>query len=171
MTAGRYEFGANWMDYLGVVNESKVSLSQSKLANLVGDISGKTFLDIGSGSGIHSLSALRLNAKRVVAFDYDPVSVQASQALLEHYAPGMNWEVTRGDILAETVQEKFDIVYSWGVLHHTGDMWTALDKAQALCVPGGLLAVALYLRTPCCTFWKFEKKLYSNYKALRPFLK
>lgn len=55
----------------------------------------------------------------------------------------------------------FDIVYSWGVLHHTGAMWTALERAASLVAPNGMLAIALYRRTPLCGAWRVEKRFYA----------
>ena len=56
----------------------------------------------------------------------------------------------------------FDIVYSWGVLHHTGDLWAALARAAAMTAPDGWLAVALYRRTMFCGFWRREKRRYAG---------
>ncbi len=169
MTEIRYDFGDNWSRFLTTLGEAQIAAATAELQKLVGELHGKSFLDIGSGSGLHSLAALRLGAARVVAFDYDPRSVEATTKTLSAHAPGAGWTAGQGDILAPPrAGERFDVVYSYGVLHHTGDMWTAIANACAFCAPGGLFAVALYVKTPFCGFWKQEKRLYSRFRCLRP---
>ena len=56
----------------------------------------------------------------------------------------------------------FDFVYSWGVLHHTGDMYRALRGAAGRVAPGGRFLFALYRRTPLCWLWKLEKRWYAG---------
>jgi 2-polyprenyl-6-hydroxyphenyl methylase/3-demethylubiquinone-9 3-methyltransferase len=143
------------------------------LTRLVGDVQGCSFLDIGCGSGLHSAAALALGASKVRAVDYDPDSVATTRAVLERFAPGLDWTVERADALdLKTLPtETFDIVYSWGVLHHTGDMWKGISNAAALVAPGGRLVLALYLRTPLCGAWKVEKRIYSSQRWLRPAIK
>ncbi|MBG0776942.1 MAG: class I SAM-dependent methyltransferase [Desulfovibrionaceae bacterium] len=165
----RYAFGKNWADFSRKVQEARIAHATDRLAHLLPDIAGRTFLDIGSGSGLHSLAALRLGAARVLAIDLDEDSVATTRAMLEANAPGGPWRAERGDILGEHgVAEGYDIVYSWGVLHHTGAMWTAVENALALAKPGGRFCIALYLKTPFCGFWRHEKRLYSAHPLLRP---
>jgi len=167
----RYGFGDNWYDFISNLNPEQISIATSELKSLIGDIAGKTFLDIGSGSGLHSLSALGLGAAHVMAIDYDPMSVKSTHTMLTKHAPEKSWEAHQGDILANPLNnEKYDVVYSWGVLHHTGDMWKAIKNATKTCKNGGLFAIALYTKTPFCTFWKHEKRIYSKYKLFRPVL-
>jgi SAM-dependent methyltransferase len=113
----------------------------------VSTLSGQRFLDIGSGSGLFSLAARRLGA-HVRSFDYDPESVACTSVLRDRYFPGdADWVVERGSALDDAFLStlgRFDIVYSWGVLHHTGDMWRALDNAHKRLLPGGCIVLALY---------------------------
>ena len=104
------------------------------------DLAGRTFLDIGCGSGLFSLAALQLGAK-VHSFDYDPDAVATTRQLRDRYAPDSDWRVEQGSVLDSSLISRlgqFDIVYSWGVLHHTGALWEALDAACRLVAPGGL---------------------------------
>jgi 2-polyprenyl-6-hydroxyphenyl methylase/3-demethylubiquinone-9 3-methyltransferase len=169
----RYDFGRNWSELAAQFDERHVDQACVDLARLVGEIEGRTFLDIGCGSGLHSAAALKLGAKKVFALDYDSDCVATTTAVLSRFAPNGDWKVKRGDALdpATLPQEGFDIVYSWGVLHHTGDMWRAIKNAAACVGPSGRFSIALYLKTPFCGAWAVEKKLYAQNKWIRPVIK
>jgi 2-polyprenyl-6-hydroxyphenyl methylase/3-demethylubiquinone-9 3-methyltransferase len=164
-----YRFGENWAAFAEGLTERHVANAVRDLERLTGieAISGKRFLDAGSGSGLSALAALRLGAAEVVAFDLDPHSVATSRAVLGRFAPGGPWSVREMSVfdLDPAVLGRFDVVHSWGVLHHTGDMWRALEACLPLVVDDGLLAVALYRKTPLCGLWQAEKALYSRAPA------
>lgn len=126
----RFAFGRNWSSFLSGVTEEDIDHACKMLQSLAGDLRGKSFLDVGSGSGIHSLAAIRLGACRVHSFDYDRESVRCTAEVHKRFAPSAHWSISQGSALdASYIRSlgKFDVVYSWGVLHHTGDMWKALD--------------------------------------------
>lgn len=168
-----FAFGKNWKCYAATIDEPRIQAAMEKMRVLLGkqSLDDLSFIDVGCGSGIHSLAALRLGAGSVTAFDFDPVSVQTCRDLLSARAPSSNWTCRQGNVfeLPSEWNQSFDIVYSWGVLHHTGDMWTAIRKAAALIAPGGIFAVALYLKTPLCGWWKSEKRIYSRLPAALQF--
>lgn len=145
----RFAFGKNWLKFLTVLDEERIAAASRSLHDMLGahSLAGKTFLDIGSGSGLSSLAARRLGAK-VHSFDYDPQSVACTAELRRRYFPNdSDWTVEQGSALDEGYLRKlgtFDVVYSWGVLHHTGDMWRALDYASQHVAPDGRLWLALY---------------------------
>ena len=145
----RFEFGANWAQFLNVLNDERIALAEQSLRNMlcVNDLKGKCFLDIGSGSGLFSLAARRLGAT-VHSFDYDPKSVACTSELKHRYYPGdSNWIVEQGSVLDNDYLQtlgQWDFVYSWGVLHHTGAMWKALDNVVPLVAGQGRLFIALY---------------------------
>jgi predicted RNA methylase len=145
----RFGFGRNWQAYLRSIDETKLLAAEAELRQqLGGDLHGKTFLDIGSGSGIHSLAAFRLGAKAIVSFDYDADSVACTRQMHERAGAPATWRVLQGSVLdAEFLATlgTFDVVYSWGVLHHTGAMWQAVERAISCCGgPGSLLLIGLY---------------------------
>ena len=145
----RFEFGRNWERFLKILNEERILEAEKSLKDMLGieHLNGKNFLNIGSGSGLFSLSARRLGAK-VHSFDYDLHSVACTTELKRRYFPNdEDWAVEEGDVLDVNYLQslgQFDIVYSWGVLHHTGAMWEALGNIPGLIAEGGKLFISIY---------------------------
>lgn len=168
----RFEFGENWSRFLAVLDDARIRKAEESLREMleVESLEGKSFLDIGSGSGLFSLAARRLGA-RVHSFDYDPRSVACARELRRRYFPEDNsWEIEEGSALdAEYVRSlgEFDVVYSWGVLHHTGSMWEALANAALPVARGGKLFVAIYNDLGSRSArWKWIKKTYNELPKL-----
>lgn len=172
-----FSFGRNWEHFNArYLNEERVSLAQRALQQFLGveTLRGKTFLDIGVGSGIASLAALQLDATQVASFDVDPASVQCAKGLREAAGNPSHWNISHGSILDQAFLRTlgtYDIVYAWGVLHHTGAMWQAIENAARLVKEGGLLYLAIYNKADGfaiypdgrfgpSSFWRFEKRLY-----------
>ncbi|MGH2840142.1 MAG: class I SAM-dependent methyltransferase [Solirubrobacteraceae bacterium] len=165
----RFDFGENWSRFLSVLDDERIAEAQLSLREMLGreQLAGLTFLDIGSGSGLFSLAAARLGAERVHSFDYDPGSVACTQELRRRYGlPAERWTAAQGDALDREYLDslgRFDIVYSWGVLHHTGDLWTALSNAARTVAGGGQLFVSIYNdQGPRSAMWRAVKRLYNT---------
>lgn len=164
----RFEFGKNWSRYLALLDDNRIAEAEESLKHMLGvdSLSGLSFVDVGSGSGLFSLAARRLGA-RVHSLDYDPQSVACTAELKKRYFPNdSTWTVAEASVLDGSYLNTlgtFDIVYSWGVLHHTGRMWQALANVERLVGPGGKLFIALYNDTGSqSSRWNWIKKTYNQ---------
>ncbi|MDW6020964.1 class I SAM-dependent methyltransferase [Mesorhizobium sp. BAC0120] len=159
----RFEFGQNWSNYSKGISQTELEFARIGVQKLLPenfDPAGKSFLDIGSGSGLHAVAASRLGFGPIVAVDYDPKSVETTKRTAASF--GADIEAFRDDILHSAVDQKFDVVYSWGVLHHTGDLDEAVRQAKARVKPGGLFIIAIYTKTPFCGMWQHLKRAYCS---------
>jgi SAM-dependent methyltransferase len=171
MTDKRFAFGRNWQQFLQDLTSAQINEAQTALCTLLErtSLAGQMFLDVGSGSGLHSLAARRLGAT-VASFDADVDSMYCTQALRQQYFPDdPDWRISAGSVLDAAFLQAlgtFDIVYAWGVLHHTGAMWAALTNvSRAVKTPGGMLVVAIYHAHWTSPLWKTVKWSYQYLPA------
>lgn len=168
----RYGFGKNWDEFISrKLSEEIIEESVEHMRSFMrcDSLKGKTFLDIGCGSGIHSLAALRLGAESVVSFDYDDDSVLTTRKVREWSGEKTPWDIMQGSVLDPAFMAKLpkvDIVYSWGVLHHTGSMWDAIRNARIPMKDDGEFYIALYSSDiyldPTPEFWIRLKRAYNQ---------
>jgi len=173
-SADRFAFGANWSRFLACVDEARIVEAEQSLRVMLkmDSLAGKRFLDAGSGSGLFSLAARRLGAS-VLSFDFDPQSVACTQALRARYFNhDAQWQVMQGSVLDQEFLAQcgeFDVVYSWGVLHHTGAMWDAISLLETRVAARGLLFVAIYNDQGWKSrAWSTLKRWYNHHRWLRP---
>ncbi len=176
-TKKRFSFGKNWESFIGTLNEDRIKEAEHSLQSMlhIETLKGKSFLDIGSGSGLFSLAAARLGAEKIYSFDYDDQSVACTRELKQQFFPEFTaWSIEQGSALDQKYLQNigmFDVVYSWGVLHHTGEMWQALENVSHCVAEEGQLFIAIYNDQGVISdIWTQVKKTYNKIPSFfRPF--
>lgn len=163
-----FRFGENWAAFSRLIDEERLSKAMQSLVSLFGEgtLQGKSFLDIGCGSGLFSIAAAQLGCSPVVGIDVDPLSVKVSQENAQRFGLSDQAITFRvASVLDEHAMNSlgtYDIVYAWGVLHHTGAMYEAIRAAIRRVKPGGWLLIAIYNRHWSSRIWKIIKRLYNR---------
>lgn len=170
-----FSFGKNWQNFLSSLTEQRIKVAKKSLQDWLGNnLKNKTFVDVGCGSGLFSLAAYKLGAKQIVSIDVDEFSLRCAKELHKREGSPTNWTIHAGSALDEKFMKSlgsYDIVYSWGVLHHTGDMYAALKNTSSLVAPKGRLFIALYnnnqkIMEGTSPFWLKIKSFYNSCGAL-----
>jgi len=161
-----FNFGENWRRFSeNRLDNRKFEMALSSLEHLIGreKIKDSTFLDIGCGSGIFAIAASLIGAKRVIGIDISKESVEISLDNKKRFSPESEIEFLHKSVFDKDILElgEFDIVYSWGVLHHTGQMWKAIDIASKLVAAHSLFVIAIYNKHWSSGMWKMIKRFYN----------
>ena len=172
----RFGFGKNWHSFISRrFSDERLRVAKNHILTFAGreSLAGLDFLDIGCGSGIHSMAALQAGAVRIHSFDYDSDSVAATRELWRKAGRPSHWTIEQGDVLDSNYVAKLGkwrFVYSWGVLHHTGAVWQAVRNAQSAVADDGFFYIALYSSDvdtqPSREFWLEVKKEYNRVSPL-----
>jgi len=166
-----FNFGANWQRFSdSSLDNLKFEEALNSLDHLIGHekIKGSSFLDIGCGSGIFAIAASLAGARKVVGIDISKESISASISNKKRFADQNTIDFFHKSIFDNNISQlgQFDIVYSWGVLHHTGDMWRAIDIASQFVSPNSLFVIAIYNKHWSSKAWKVIKRLYNISPAI-----
>lgn len=131
----------------------RISESKKKICQFLGkdNCEQKIALDLGAGSGICSLAMLQSGIEQVISVDLDLTCIELIKKLRDKSGFDENrWKILPGSLIDDEFMSTLpqgNLVYSWGVLHHTGDMWKAFDLACNKIAPGGFAYFAIYNET------------------------
>ena len=167
-----FDFGSNWAEFSKRhVDQSRLKMACQSMRALLGaeNIGGKSFIDVGCGSGLFSIAAHRLGAAKVVGIDVNQRCIEIAQANRDLLAPGAPIEFHIASVL-DVEQLKgfgtFDLVYAWGSLHHTGSMWNAVHNVLRCVAPEGILVLAIYNKHSTSPAWRSIKWFYNQVPQL-----
>jgi 2-polyprenyl-6-hydroxyphenyl methylase/3-demethylubiquinone-9 3-methyltransferase len=166
----RFSFGRNWLSYSKcALDQNKVISARQEFASLMRGIElrGARFLDIGFGQGLAVFFAAEAGAD-VIGIDVDPICAKALQATRRFFPSTTLPQIKLVSILddefvrSQQTMDGFDVVHSWGVLHHTGNMTKAFQNAASLVKPGGFLIISIYNRHWTSPFWRTLKYVFHH---------
>jgi 2-polyprenyl-6-hydroxyphenyl methylase/3-demethylubiquinone-9 3-methyltransferase len=163
-----FDFGSNWQAFSARrLDAVRLTAAVRSLQSLLekDTLEGLSFLDVGCGTGLFSIAAYQLGAAKVVGIDVNPSCIYVSVQNRDRLAPHAPILFQQGSALSgENLHSlgRFNIVYAWGSLHHTGAMWEAIRNVAKQVLPGGLLVLAIYNRHLTSPVWKSIKRLYNR---------
>jgi SAM-dependent methyltransferase len=163
-----FDFGRNWESFSEKLLEpQRIAEAARSLQSLLqrDDLQAMSFLDVGCGSGLFSIAAHELGAARIVGIDINSRCIAVSLQNASRFAPKAAMvfeEISALDREQLAALGKFDVVYAWGALHHTGSMWRAIANTAEQVSPGGTLVLAIYSKHLTSPVWKEIKQVYNS---------
>jgi 2-polyprenyl-3-methyl-5-hydroxy-6-metoxy-1,4-benzoquinol methylase len=163
-----FDFGSNWQVFSEQrIDAQRLDTAMQSLRSLLqrDELAGVSVLDVGCGSGLFSIAAQQLGAAKVLGVDVNPRCIAVSQQNVARLAPGAPVVFQEASALSPTSMEpfgRFDLVYAWGSLHHSGAMWDAIRNVAAHVAPNGTLVLAIYNKHITSPAWKFIKWFYNQ---------
>lgn len=139
-----HEFGTK--EYFDAIETNRYEIESSWMKRTIGFDSyhGQRLLEVGFGTGTDLLQFARGGA-RVTGIDLTPRSIEIARTRFEIYGQTGEFVIGDGESLSFP-DSSFDVVYSFGVLHHTPDTARAVDEIHRVLKPGGKAIVMLYHR-------------------------
>ncbi len=134
-------FGYEWNTYADILPLYEEQFRRWMPHVTPEDWRGKTFLDVGCGMGRNSYWPLSYGAAAAVCADIDDRSLAAARRNLAKYP---NATILRCSAYDLAFENRFDIVFSIGVIHHLDAPARALARMEAAARPGGLVAIWVY---------------------------
>jgi len=175
----KFSFWKNWENFLKKLDQKKIDQAKQYLIDFmwwIDHIQNKTIIDFWSWSWLMSLAFVLLWAKKVVSIDIDDSSLACTQFLKHKFTiDDSKRDIRKWSILDKNLiknLEKFDVVYSWWVIHHSWNMWEGLDHIAQLVKPSWLLYLAIYNNNTyplegTSKLWVKIKRIYSKAKIFR----
>ena len=143
--AGNLEAGTR--EYFDAIEDYRYNSDAPWLKDAVGfdHFQNKRLLEVGFGTGTDLLQFARAGAV-VTGVDITPRSIEIARRRFDVYGQRGEFLIGDGENLSFP-DESFDVVYSFGVLHHTPDTQRAIREVHRVLRPGGKAIVMLYHRS------------------------
>ena len=144
----KFKFGENWLKFNKLINYKKILQATKSLKKYNIKFKKKSFLDVGCGSGLFSLAASTMGCNKIYSIDVDNSSIKSTQIVRNNFKKkSLNWKVEKVSLIGDNFKKKcfnYDIIYCWGVAHHTGNMFKAFKNLSDVAKLNSYLIIAIY---------------------------
>ena len=167
----QYETYSHWFeemhDETTMIDASNSQIFTNSLRIKTEECENRVVLDAGCGYGRFSYVVSNYNPKLLVSFDISKGLEKAKGAILKHN-PQANIAFVQGDITAPPFKKKaFDVVFSWGVIHHTPNTRKTFETLSSLVKRKGVFGIFVYPFNP---LYEYDKQSLGLLAYLRSFL-